>query len=69
MLAVSSDSRGGIVVDPLAAVTIPLTAEQSEEIAQAIREQADAEPKRVFACVARNEDDPPLFDLRVILQF
>jgi hypothetical protein len=56
-------------MDNLAAVTIPLTPEQSEEICQIIGHDGGAEPKRVFASVARNDDDPPLFDLQVVLQF
>jgi hypothetical protein len=56
-------------MDYLAAVTIPLTDEQSAEITEIIRSRDDAPPKRVFASAARNDDDPPLFDLQVVLQF
>jgi hypothetical protein len=48
---------------------MPLTPEQSEEITQIIRAENAATLKKVFASVARNDDDPPLFDLPVILQF
>jgi hypothetical protein len=56
-------------MDNLAAVTIPLTPEQSSEITQIIRAEKNAPLKKIFASVARNNDDPPLFDLQVILQF
>jgi hypothetical protein len=56
-------------MDNLAAVTIPLTPEQSAEITQTIRSQEAARFERIFASVARNDDDPPLFDLHLILQF
>jgi hypothetical protein len=56
-------------MDILAAITIPLTPEQSAEIAQIITSEIGAPLKRIFASVARNDDDPPLFDLQVVLQF
>lgn len=55
-------------MDNLAVVTIPLTPDQSAEITQIIESEEEA-PLRIFANVSRNVDDPPLFDLRVILQF
>jgi hypothetical protein len=56
-------------MDNLAVVTIPLTAEQSAEMTQVIEAGRETPPKKVFASVARNDDDPPLFDLEVVLQF
>ena len=55
-------------MDNLAAVTIPLTPEQSAEITQTIRSQ---EAARFEDLRQRrpNDDDPPLFDLHLILQF
>jgi hypothetical protein len=55
-------------MDNLAAITIPLTPEQSAEITQII-ESGDQPVRTVFASLGRNDDDPLLFDLRVILEF